>query len=381
MSMRLATAALAALLAGTPLAGGASAEDAPVNPTQDQDPGNAGQQRYWVVYDHEAGAYRVAPDAKGDPKTDWDPAKAAKVKDGTLICFTAESEEFDWDVVLVNPSMRRAAEAAGVDMLLLNNAYPSTTKPLENADACVTRGADLVVSFNVFAEISPAIMAKYNEAKIPVIAIAVTHPGSVFIGVDDCSTGRAAGDFALEWAKEQGWPLEELNVVAGVDPAVGGAPACRNSAFLEQIKAAVPNLPAGNLYEVDMRTGELGVVAGAIAATSDWLTAHPDAKYIVSTSINDDRAYGIAQAMAQAGRGDPTKDGIVIGKNGEPVAMKAIRAGDSPFVATVSFSADQYGDYLIPLALDVLAGNPVPSIVNVPHKVISKKNIDTYYPE
>ena len=36
---------------------------------------------------------------------------------------------------------------------------------------------------------------------------------------------------------------------------------------------------------------------------------------------------------------------------------------------------------MIPLALDILAGNPVPSIVRVPHEVISIDNIDTYYPE
>lgn len=369
-----------AILAGLISTVGAVAQ-APENPTVDQDPGNPTQQRYWVKYDFDAGAYRVAEDVTADPLTGWDPANAAKGSADTLICFTAESEEFDWDVVLVNPSMRRAAEAAGVELLLLNNAYPSTTRPIENADTCVTRGADVVVSFNVFSEIAPAIMAKYNEARIPVVAVDVAHPGSVFYGADNCKTGTLAGEFAVQWAKDHNWPLDQLSVIIGSDPAVGGAPTCRNTAFVDAIRAAVPGLPDANVYDVDMRTGELGPVAGAIAATTDWLTAHPDAKYIVATSINDDRAYGIAQAMTQAGRGDPTVDGIAIGKNAETVALNAIRAGDSPLVGTVSFFGNRYGDYLVPLALDVLAGNAVPSIVSVPHEVISKANIDTYYPE
>jgi len=374
------SAILAGLLGTAAMVPGAWAEG-PENPTLEQNPGDPAQERYWVRYDFDAGAYRLAGDASGDVLTGWDPANVPAASEGTLICFTAESEEFDWDVVLVNPSMRRAAEAAGVELLLLNNAYPSTTKPLENADTCVTRGADVVVSFNVFGEIAPAIMAKYNEARIPVIAVDVAHPGSVFYGADNCKTGILAGEFAVQWAKDNGWPLDQIQVVTGSDPAVGGAPACRNTGFVDAIKAAVPEIPEANFHDVDTRTGELGAVAGAIAAMTDWLTAHPDARYIVSTSINDDRAYGIAQAMTQAGRGDPKVDGIVVGKNAETVALNAIRAGDSPLVGTVSFFGNRYGDYLVPLAIDVLAGNAVPSIVSVPHEVISKANIDTYYPE
>jgi ribose transport system substrate-binding protein len=85
--------------------------------------------------------------------------------------------------------------------------------------------------------------------------------------------------------------------------------------------------------------------------------------------------------MALAGRGDPTVDGIVIGKNADPSALAAIREGSVPLIGTVSFFPERYGEFLIPLALDILAGNPVPSIVRVPHEVISAENIDTYYPE
>ncbi|MCY3781041.1 MAG: hypothetical protein OXG78_12075, partial [Chloroflexi bacterium] len=100
-----------------------------------------------------------------------------------------------------------------------------------------------------------------------------------------------------------------------------------------------------------------------------------------ATSINDDRAFGIASAMSQADRGDPTVDGVVIGKNADAIALDAIRAGNSPLVGTVSFFPERYGDFIVPLALDILAGNAVPSIVRVPHEVISADNIDTYYPE
>ncbi len=355
-------------------------QDMPENPTADQDPGDTDQQVYWVRYNFDEGAYELAADAEGDAMTAWDASMAAEAMGDVTICFTPESEEFDFDLK-VNPSMRNAAEAAGVELLVFNNAYPSTTQPLQNADACVTREPDLVVSFNVFAEITEAIMSKYNAENIPVIAVDVTHPGSVFWGADNCMTGRLAAQFAADWAVEHMWPEEEMVVLTGLDPAVGGAPACRNTAFTDYFKENMLAIPDENYFDVDMRTAELGPNAGALAATTDWLTANPNAKYIVATSINDDRAFGIASAMAQADRGDPTVDGVVVGKNADAIALDAIREGNSPLVGTVSFFPERYGDFMIPLALDILAGNPVPSIVRVPHEVISIDNIDTYYPE
>ena len=355
-------------------------QDMSDNPTMDQDPGDPDQEVYWVRYNFETGAYEVAEDAEGDPLTDWDASMAAGADGDVTICFTPESEEFDFDLK-VNPSMRNAAEAAGVELLVFNNAYPSTMQPLENADACVTREPDLVVSFNVFAELTEAIMSKYNAENIPVVAVDVTHPGSVFWGADNCMTGRLAAAFAADWATEYMWPEEEMVVLTGLDPAVGGAPACRNTAFTDYFKENMPAIPEENYFDVDMRTAELGPNAGALAATTDWLTANPDAKYIVATSINDDRAFGIASAMAQADRGDPTVDGVVIGKNADLIALEAIREGNSPLVGTVSFFPERYGNFMIPLALDILAGNAVPSINRVPHEVISIDNIDTYYPE
>lgn len=356
------------------------AQDMPGNPTMDQDPGDPDQAVYWVRYNFDDGAYELAEDAEGDAMMDWDASMAAEAMGDVTICFTPESEEFDFDLK-VNPSMANAAEAAGVELLVFNNAYPSTTQPLENADACVTREPDIVVSFNVFAELTEAIMSKYNAENIPVIAVDVTHPGSVFWGADNCATGRFAAEFAAAWAEEHMWPEEEMVVFTGLDPAVGGAPACRNTAFTDYFKENYPGIPDENYFDVDMRTAELGPNAGALAATTDWLTANPNAKYIVATSINDDRAFGIASAMSQADRGDPTVDGVVIGKNADAIALDAIREGNSPLVGTVSFFPERYGDFIVPLALDILAGNAVPSIVRVPHEVISADNIDTYYPE
>jgi ribose transport system substrate-binding protein len=349
------------------------------NPTLTQNPGDPSQERYWVKYNFDTGAFEVDPTVTADPRS-WKP-NLRQAPEGTVICFTAESEEFAWDTVYVNPSMDEAGKKTGAKILRFNNAYPSTSQPLANADACVTAGAKGVVSFNVFEELSPAIMEKYNANKMPTVAIDVVHPGSIFFGADNCRTGELAAEFGMQWAKEHNWPENEMYVVTGSDPAVGGAPTCRQTAFVDKLKKDMPNIPAANYFDVDMRTATEGVTAGALSAMTDWLTAHPDAKYILSTTINDDRAVGIANAMTQAGRGDPTVDGIVIGKNADEAGLAAVRRPDTPYVGTVAFFGQLYGEWATGLMLDILEGKPVPSIVSVPHEVITKDNIDKWFPE
>jgi hypothetical protein len=56
----------------------------------------------------------------------------------------------------------------------------------------------------------------------------------------------------MKWAKEHNWPENEMYVVTGSDPAVGGAPTCRQTAFVEKLKQDMPNIPAANYFDVDM---------------------------------------------------------------------------------------------------------------------------------
>jgi ribose transport system substrate-binding protein len=49
-------------------------------------------------------------------------------------------------------------------------------------------------------------------------------------------------------------------------------------------------------------------------------------------------------------------------------------------IASVGYFPEQYGDGLIKLALDILTRKPAPPAVFVHHHVITRENVDHYYP-
>ena len=52
----------------------------------------------------------------------------------------------------------------------------------------------------------------------------------------------------------------------------------------------------------------------------------------------------------------------------------------SPVVGATAYRAEDYGTYLIRLALDMLAGKPVTPAVYMEHYFVSPANVDDYYP-
>jgi len=69
-----------------------------------------------------------------------------------------------------------------------------------------------------------------------------------------------------------------------------------------------------------------------------------------------------------------------VGQNAEPDARTELRTERTPLVASVGYFPERYGDALIRLALDILGGKVVPPAVFIKHHVITRENVDHYYP-
>jgi ribose transport system substrate-binding protein len=57
-----------------------------------------------------------------------------------------------------------------------------------------------------------------------------------------------------------------------------------------------------------------------------------------------------------------------------------LRQPRTPLIASVGYFPERYGDGLVKLAVDILSRKPVPPAVFVPHHVITRENVDHYYP-
>src|SRR5450631_2510214 len=78
----------------------------------------------------------------------------------------------------VTESLQRAAAKERVDLITVNNRY-SPKEAVRNADLLVHEHVDLVLEFQTYERIAPEIASKFLEARIPVIAIEIPHPGAI----------------------------------------------------------------------------------------------------------------------------------------------------------------------------------------------------------
>ena len=101
------------------------------------------------------------------------------------------------------------------------------------------------------------------------------------------------------------------------------------------------------------------------------------AKRILVAAANDPSALGAARAFEEAGR---AWDCAIAGQNAEPDARAELRRQHTPLVASIGYFPEKYGDGLIRLALDILGRRAVPPAAFVKHQVITRENVDHFYP-
>jgi ribose transport system substrate-binding protein len=310
-----------------------------------------------------------APMPKGTDPSDWkpNPRKAAKPY---VIGFTNLSSDIDFSVNVLK-GIEKSAKEAGVELFVTDNKFPDSQLPLTNADAMVTRGADLVLNFNVLADLGPAIMEKYAAAGIPSVSIDVVHPTSLFFGADNCLAGKVGAEYLIEYAKQNNWPADKIVTVGGEDPAVGEVPNLRIKCFEDTVKAAFPNATAFRLPGGAETEKSLNNMAG-------WLTAHPDEKHVMTININDQGAAGFLAAVQAA---DRESDVAIMGVGADAPAQAELAKPENAWKGSVGYFPEKYGDYLIPLALDILEGKPVPPEVHMQHVVIDRANFAQFYPD
>lgn len=307
----------------------------------------------WVAYDKSS--CKFVP-AKDHPKTyearlrkAMGPLKLAFIQPLTTGPFMAK-----W-----TPGMVKAAEEAGVELRLFDSQYPSTTQPLAVADAVVQYAPDVVLEGTEVDAVLPALMNKYNAACLPVVlADLVPPPNAIFFAAQQADVGRVAAGYAIEVAKKRGWQAEEIWAVSCANTEVGSSPNgphARVAVFQEKVREAFPGMKAEQATLLDCRQAE-----GSLDARSkltDWLTAHPFAKKVISNAITDVQALGMYAAFKAAQFGDRA---ILIGTDVDPGAMEIVNGGDPTFVGDVSQAPELRGLYQISLALDIAEGKPVP---------------------
>ena len=139
----------------------------------------------------------------------------------------------------VSASLRRAAEAEGIELICLDNQYnPKIAQ--RNADLLVREKVDLVIEFQTDENIAPVVAEKYRAANIPLIAIEIPHPGATYYGANNYEAGLIGGRYLGRWVKRR-WACEASEIILLELARAGNLPRMRLTGLLAGlIDAAFP---------------------------------------------------------------------------------------------------------------------------------------------
>ena len=270
----------------------------------------------------------------------------------------------------VQSGLVAAAEREHVELVIVDNRYQPKTA-LRNAEFLVREGVNLVIEFQTDEAVAPAIASTYLDANIPMIAIDIPHPGATYFGADNYTAGLLAGRTLARWARKH-WNggIDEILLVEIA--RAGSLPHARLKGVIAGIRETLHEARDCPVVSID---GD-----GQFKTSLDRVRRHlrqTQARRILVGTANDPSALGAARAFQEAGRADTC---AVVGQNAEPDARAELRQPRTPLIASVGYFPEQYGDGLIKLALDILTRKPAPPAVFVHHHVITRENVDHYYP-
>jgi ribose transport system substrate-binding protein len=275
--------------------------------------------------------------------------------------FGGQSAEMPFSEA-VTASLRQAATAVGVDLLVLDNRYDAETA-IRNAETFVRERVDIVIEFQIDEHAAPIIADKIAAAKIPLIAVDIPHPHATYFGVDNYRAGLEAGsllaEFALNhWAGQMEW-------MVGLDIAEAGQLVqSRITGAFEGVKSRLPDLPVERFVRIDGR----GMRDQSRKVILEFLKRHPKDKHILIAAANDTSAMGAIAAMRELGREQHV---AVVGQDCLEEMLIEMQWPGSSAIASISHEVQQYGPRLIDLGLALLRGETVAPYNYIEHRAIT----------
>jgi ribose transport system substrate-binding protein len=260
-------------------------------------------------------------------------------------------------------------------MILMDNQYDSVIG-LKNADIMLSKRPDFFIEFQSDAKVNNIVAQKFTAAGIPLLAIDVPVPGAPFMGVNNWKVAIMGGKYMAKLIKEQWGGCDKVDKVVLLQmPAGGDVTMLRSEGFA----AALAEEFGPDVEKKIVRTdGGMGQSEQAKAAMDDVLAAHPEARRIALTSINEQTMAGAIASLQTAGRWDPNNT-IIITLGCDELGQSQLREGLSD--ASIAFFPEKYGEYVIPAVCAILQGQAVPPYIYIENEIITKENIDKFYPK
>jgi ribose transport system substrate-binding protein len=284
------------------------------------------------------------------------------------IGYAAQGTEHQFSQQVTAGLKRESDRLETVELLTLDNRY-SARVAQKNADVLIKEGCDLVVEFQTNESIAPVIAAKYREAKIPLIAVEIPHPGAVYFGANNYAAGLLGGRELARWAKHH-WDGQVDEIIMLVLERAGSIPQSRITGMLAGIREILPASESCRVVHLD---GD-GCFELSLKAVRKHLQRSASKRTLIG-AINDPSALGALRAFEEAGRVEAC---VVVGQGAAPEGRAELRRS-SRFIGSVAYFPERYGEGILKLAFDILSFKATPPAVFVSHQLLTAKNVDQFY--
>jgi len=275
--------------------------------------------------------------------------------------FAGQSAEMPFSEA-VTSSLRSAAAASGVELMVRDNRYDADTA-VKNAREFVKEGVDLVIEFQIEEHVAPSIAHIISRAGIPLIAIDIPHPHASYFGVDNFQVGFEAGEILAQHAISK-W-RRKVDWVLGLDVAEAGAfVQSRITGAFEGVRSLLPEIPQESFVRLDGR----GMRETSARIVGDFFKRHARTDRILIAAATDTSALGALQATMDAQR---EKNLAIVGQDCIPEVLEELKKPYSPIIGSISHEAHTYGPRLIQLGVAILRGHTVPPYNYVQHRVMT----------
>lgn len=315
--------------------------------------------------------------AASDEKAESTPDK--KADDEFTVGYIAYSDGLAFSLSITE-NIQANAESRGFK-LLKTDSNGDTTKALAAVDTFLEQGADVIIDSTWVDAATQTMAQKCKDAGVPFISIDIPvsdeyADNSYFMGINNYQAGVVTGTAAADYI-EKNWDGNLEYILVAYTESTGEVLKQRIYGAIDAIKEAGIAIEDSNIVWVNPQSTDATVEAKSL--TTDFLTAHPDAKHIAMFCVNDQAAMGMEGGVETSGR---MEDCIVCGQGcDEPGIENLHREDDTSWIGSTGYFPETYGDYIFSDIIDVLIEGGKPEAnTYVENVFITKETIDQYYP-
>jgi len=276
----------------------------------------------------------------------------------------------------VSNSIEAEAEEAGMPLNVYNLRFPSKTEPQVQARASVTKQDNAVIQANIDISVLPGFFdILQEEGCIPSIQLFIPIDDHPAFGNNWPDVGEIIGSYIGREGPDRGWKPEDTALVQCTDPAHGPSVNVMHDELEKALDAEGFDVPEDNRFRITCKEEEAD--SGFTSAT-DWFSGNPDFEHVALAAIDAVRAVPMARAVEQS-QDRPDEDTLVAGGADDETSREALRAGE--YDLSVDFLGHRFGEWMIPMLQDIMAGNPVPSFAGTELVELTRDNVDEQYPD